>query len=83
MEKIEKPLFKPTIRVNRYPNGYWCIIRGKAGVLSANRAEGIAKLKEVFPGDYLILDVNKPEQENPRMAETVNAEPVTEAVKME
>lgn len=49
------------IRVNHYPNGFWIIIYGKGGVLCSNKPEGIAKLKEQFPGEYEILDVIKPE----------------------
>lgn len=71
MEKVQR---KPQIRVNRYPNGFWVIIYGKGGVLSGNRAEGIKKLMEQFPGDYDIIDVNAPDKnDNPHM---VKPEPV-------
>ncbi|HWY36179.1 MAG TPA: hypothetical protein VNX68_16155 [Nitrosopumilaceae archaeon] len=69
---MEKILKKPQIRVNRYQNGFW-IHNYNSGVLCANKAEGIAEIKKLFPDiDYEVIDVLPHEKhENPRLTKEV------------
>lgn len=56
MNNTSKETKQPTIRVNVLKHGVWAH-NGKCGILASTKAEAIKKIKELYPAEYLVIDI--------------------------
>ena len=54
---VDKEVKKQYIRFSTQKNGVWAYSHGKCGVLATSKSEAIAKIKELYPGEYEIVDI--------------------------